>query len=192
MIRTKTRARRVPTWGLMPLMAATLLICFLILMQLLSPNQRNWVGCTSETLKTTAVYLEHIGDEDKPIASIVIAASRPNERELECGAPRFWMSPRVFLVTDEELAEANKLLKGSKRSGEGTAEPREFRYVLVSKLGTVESGVLDGTQSGEFFTSLATYFYGRQPEPELHEYLVLMAFIFGGKDLTQGARRLEH
>jgi hypothetical protein len=173
----------------MPLMAATLLICVLILIQLLSPNQRNWVGCTPEVLKTPALYLEHIGDEDKPIASIVIAATRPNERELECGAPRFWMSPRVFLVADEELAEASKLLKGSKPGGE--REPREFRYVLVSKLGKVESGMLDGTQSGEFFTSVATYFDGRQPQPELHEYLVLMAFIFAGKDLTQGARRLE-
>jgi hypothetical protein len=174
MIRTKIRARRVPTWGLMPLMAATLLICVLILVQLLSRNQRNWVGCTPETLKTPALYLEHTGDEDKPIASIVIAATRPYERELECGVPRFWMSPRVFLVTDEELAEASKLLRGSKPGGE--REPREFRYVLVSKLGTVESGTLDQTQTHEFFTALATYSDHRQPE--LHEYLTVTYWWF--------------
>ena len=179
MIRTKIRARRVPPWGLMPLMAATLLICVLILMQLMSTNQRNWVGCTPETLKTPAVYLEHIGGEDKPIDSIVIAASRPNERELECGAPRSWMSPRVFLVAEEELAEVNKLVRGSKPGVGGTEDPREFRYVLVSKTGTVESGILDLTQSHEFFTAMATYFNGRQPQPELREYLAFMAFTFG-------------
>ena len=172
MIRRNIQARRDPTWGLMPLIAATLLICVLILMQLMSsPNPRSAVGCTLEMLKTPAVYLEHIGDEDKPINSIVIAASRPNERELGCGARRLWMSPRVFLVTEEELSEVNKLLKGSKPGEEGTAEPREFRYVLVSKLGAAESGTLDRTQSHEFFTALATYFDGRQPQPELHEYL---------------------
>jgi hypothetical protein len=35
-------------------------------------------------IKTPAVYLEHIGDEDKPIYPIVMAASRPNEQELGC------------------------------------------------------------------------------------------------------------
>lgn len=181
MIRKKTQVRPVYTWGLMLLMATTLLICGLILMQLISPNQRNWVGCTPETLKTPAVYLEHIGDEDKPIDSIVISASRPNERELECGAPRFRMSPRVFLVTEEELAQASKLLKGSKPGVGGIEDPREFRYVLVSTLGTVESGILDLTQSGEFFTALAIYFDGHQPQPELREYLAFMAFTFGEK-----------
>src|SRR5258705_10361357 len=168
MIRTKIRARRVPTWGLMPLMVATLLICVLILMQLMSPNP---LGCTPEMLKTPAVYLEHIGDEDKPINSIVIAASRPTERELACGAPRLWDRPEIFLVKDEELEHVSKLLKGSKPGGEGTAQPREVRYVLVSKFGTVESGILDQTRSNEFFIAVATYFGHRQPE--LHEHLTV-------------------
>jgi hypothetical protein len=68
----------------------------------------------------------------------------------------------------------NKLLKESKPSGEGTAQPREFRYVLVSKLGTVESGILDPTQSHETFVALAAYFDGRQPE--LHEHLTSRRF----------------
>jgi len=157
----------------MPLIVGTLPICVLILMQMISTNGRV-AGCTSEVWKTPALYLEHIGDEDKPINSIAIAASRPNERELGCGARRLWMSPLVFLVKDEELAHVNKLLKGSKPSGDGTAEPKEFRYVLVSKLGTVESGILDGTQSHEFITAMATYFDGRQPE--LHEHLTSRRF----------------
>jgi hypothetical protein len=89
------------------------------------------------------------------------------------------MSPRFFLVTEVELAQVNKLLKGTKPSGNGAADPGEFRYVLVSKRGTVEYGNLDLTQSGEFFTALATYFDDRHPQPELHEYLALMAFTFG-------------
>jgi hypothetical protein len=53
----------------MPLMATTLIICGLILTQLVSTNGHVSV-CTSEVLKTPAVYLEHIGDEDKPIYPI--------------------------------------------------------------------------------------------------------------------------
>jgi len=132
-------------------------------------------GCASEVLKTPALYLEHIGDEDKPIEPIVIAASRPNERELGCAViGSSWRWAAVFLVKEEELAQANKLLKGSKSGGEGTAQPREFRYVLVSKLGTVESGILDPTQSHDTIAALAAYFDGRQPE--LHEHLTNQRF----------------
>jgi hypothetical protein len=180
MITRKIQTRKVLNGDLMPLMVATLLTCTLILTWLMSSsigarwrvlNPLTAAGCTSEVWKTPAVYFEHIGDEDKPINSIVIAASRPNERELDCGARRLWMSPEVFLVADEELSHVKKLLKGIKPSGEGTAESKEFRYVLVSKLGTVESGILDRTQSHEFFTGLAKFFDGRRPRPELHEYL---------------------
>jgi hypothetical protein len=161
-------------WGLMPLMATTLVICGLILMLLVSTNGRV-AGCTSEVLKTPAVYLEHIGDEDKPIYPIVIAASRPTEQELGCATiGREWRSAGVFLVSEEELAQVNRLVKGSKLSGEGTAQPKEFRYVLVSKLGTVESGILDPTQSHDALATLAAYFDGRQPE--LHEHLTSRTF----------------
>jgi hypothetical protein len=173
MIRRKIQVPKVLNRGLLPLTVATLLICALILMWLMSTNGR-LLGCTSEVWKTPALYLEHIGDEDKPIYPLVIAASRPNERELGCAVDRLWMSPEVFLVKDEELAEASKLSKGSNPGREETAEPREFRYVLVSKPGIVESGFLDGTQSHEFFTAMATYFDGRQPE--LHEHLTSRRF----------------
>jgi hypothetical protein len=152
-------------------MATTSLICGLILMQLMPPTALTMAGCTSEVLKTPAVYLVHIGNSDKPIFPIVIATGRPNEQELRCAALSLWRSPEVFLVSDEELAQGTKLLKGNKNDGEGTAHSGEFRYVLVSKLGTVESGILDRTQSHEIFASLATYFDGGQPE--LHEHLTV-------------------
>jgi hypothetical protein len=78
------------------------------------------------------------------------------------------------LVREEELAQVNKLLKRSKSGGEGTAQPREFRFVLVSKLGAVESGILETTQSHETIAALAAYFDGRQPE--LHEHLTNRRF----------------
>ena len=174
MVRKRIQTRTALIWGLMPLMATTLVICGLILMQLVSTNGHVAV-CTSDVMKTPAIYLEHIGDEDKPIYPIVIATSRPNERELDCAVVgREWRSAGVFLVREEELAQVNKLLKESKSGGEGTAQPREFRYVLVSKLGTVESGILDSTQSHETIAALAAYFDGRQPE--LHEHLTNRRF----------------
>jgi len=124
MIRRKIRVRKALNWGLFPLMATTLLTGAAILMWLMSTNGRV-LECTSEVWKTPALYLEHIGDEDKPINSIVIAASRPNERELGCAVHRLWMSPEVFLVKDEELAQATRLMRGTKPGGEGTVQPRE-------------------------------------------------------------------
>lgn len=174
MVRKRMDTRTALIWGLMPLMAATLIICGLILVHLVSTNG-HVATCTSEVMRTPAVYLEHIGDEDKPIYPIVIATSRPNEQEFDCAiVGREWRSAGVFLVRKEELAQVNKLLKGSKFGGEGTAQPREFRYVLVSKLGTVETGILDPIQSHETIAALAAYFDGRQPE--LYEYLTSRIF----------------
>ena len=165
MVRRKIEVRRLPNWGLMPLIAAPVLICVVILMQLISTTKLTVAGCTA--LKTPAIYLEHIGGEDKPIRPLVIAASRPNDLELGCLEDSQWRSPKVFLVREEELAQASRLLKGTRHGG--TARPREFRYILVLKPGTVESGMLDPTQSEEVFAALATYFDRRQPE--LHEHL---------------------
>jgi hypothetical protein len=168
MVRRKIEVRRVPNWGLMPLIAAPVLICGVILMQLISTTKLTVAGCTSVALKTPAIYLEHLGGEDKPIRPIVIAASRPNDLELGCLEDSQWRSPKVFLVRDEELAQASRLLKGAKHGG-GAAQPREFRYTLVLKPGIVESGILGPTQSEQIFAALATYFDRRQPE--LHEHL---------------------
>jgi len=174
MVRKRIHSRTALIWGLTPLMASTLIICGLILMHLVSTNG-HVAACSSEVMRTPAVYLEHIGDEDKPIYPIVIATSRPKEQELDCAIiGREWRSAGVFLVKEEELAQVNKLFKGSKSGGEGTAKPREFRYVLVSKLGTVESGILDPTQSHETIAAMAAYFDGRQPE--LHEHLTSRIF----------------
>lgn len=174
MVRKRIHIRTALIWGLMPLMASTLIICGLILMHLVSTNG-HVATCTSEVMRTPAVYLEHIGDEDKPIYPIVIATSRPNEQEFDCAIiGSRWRSAGVFLVTEEELAQVNKLLKGRKSGGEGTAQPKEFRYILVSKLGTVESGILDSTQSHETIAALAAYVDGRQPA--LHEHLTNRRF----------------
>jgi hypothetical protein len=174
MVRERIHTRKAFIRGFMALMAATLIICGLILMHLVSTNG-HVTTCTSEVMRTPAVYLEHIGDEDKPIYPIVIATSRPNEQEFDCAIiGREWRSAEVFLVREEELAQVNKLFKGSKSGGERIAQPREFRYVLVSKIGTVESGILDPTQSHETIAALAAYFDGRQPE--LHEHLTSRRF----------------
>ena len=174
MVRRRIQARTTLTWGLMPLMAITLTICGLVLTYLVSTNGHVAV-CTSDVMKTPALYLEHVGDEDKPIYPIVIATSRPNEQELDCAVVgREWRSAQVFLIREEEFRQVNKLLKGAKSSGAGTAKPTEFRYVLVSKLGTVESGILDWTQSHATIEALAAYFDGRQPE--LHEHLTNRRF----------------
>jgi hypothetical protein len=170
MIRRKIQTRFALARGLTPLLATTLVMCFLILMRLVSTNGRV-AACPSEVLKTPAIYLEHIGDEDKPIyPPIVIAASRPTEQELGCAiVGTEWRSAGVFLVREDELPHANVLVKGSTSLSGETPQPREFRYVLVSKLGTVESGILIWTQSHAALTALAAYFDGRQPD--LHEHL---------------------
>ena len=133
--------------------------------------------CKSEMLKTPAIYVEHTGDSDKPIYPIVIATRRPSERELRCAVPSL-LSVEVFIVTEEELAQAIKILKQYSPSGSSTVnlhksrgEEQRFRYALVSKLGTREYGVLDLTQSHDFFAALATYFDGRQPR--LHDHLTV-------------------
>lgn len=174
MVRKKIQTRFARVWFLTPFIATTLVICGLILMRLVSTNGRA-SACTSEVMKTPAVYLEHIGDEDKPIYPIVIAASWPTEQELGCAMIGMeWRSAGVFLVREDELAHVNGLVKGSTSLGRGTPQSREFRYVLVSKIGTVESGILDPTQSHEALAALATYFDGRQPE--LHEHLTSRIF----------------
>ncbi len=142
------------------------LICGLI--QFLATTALVLPGCKSEVLKTPAVYLDHIGASDKSIFPIVIATSRPNEQELR-RVSISWRSAEVFLVKDEELAQATKMLRGTRHVGERTGQPGEFRYFLVSRLGTVESGIIEPTQSHETLVALATYFDGRQPE--LHERL---------------------
>ena len=136
------------------------------------------VGCKSEMLKTPAIYVEHLGDSDKPIYPIVIATKRPSERELRCAVPSL-LSVEVFIVTEEELAQATKILKQYSPNGSSTANLREgrgggeqrFGYVVVSKLGRRESGILDLTQSHDLFAALATYFDGRQPR--LHDHLTV-------------------
>jgi len=90
------------------------LICGLI--QFLATTSLVLPGCKSEVLKKPAVYLDHIGASDKSIFPIVIASSRPNEQELR-RVSISWRLGEVFLVKDEELVQATKLLRGTRHVG---------------------------------------------------------------------------
>jgi len=129
--------------------------------------------CNSGTLTTQSIYLEHIGDEDKPVYPIVIAPTRPSEHEIRCALVRSWyfmdVQDFVFVVRTEDFDHVAKLLQQAKRSPKGTESAREFRCVLVPEHGTPESGVFDLQQSTEFFTALVAYSDRRLPE--LHEQL---------------------
>lgn len=126
------------------------------------------VGCKPEIAKTPAVYIEHVGDEDKPIYPIVLATVRPSKEELRCVEPTDDFKV-VFLVTEEELEHATEQLKRTRTSGKETVSGNEFRYVLVLKSGMVESGLLDRGQSKKFLTDLASSAKIRQPQ--LHDIL---------------------
>ena len=122
----------------------------------------DWDKCITDVLKVPAVYLDHTGDQDKSIAPVVLAIERPTEQELRCTVI-MWASPKLFLVTEEEIAQVKKMLKPNGNSG------NEFECVVVSKRGTVETGSLDRPQAEAFFSALIRYFDGRRPE--LHDYL---------------------
>jgi len=134
--------------------------------------------CKFEMLKTPAVYVEHLGDSDKPIFPIVIGTKRPSVQEFRCAVPSL-LSVEVFVVTEEELAQTIKILKQYSPSGDSTTDLREgrgggeqrFRYVVVPKLGTRASGILDLAESHDFFAALAAYFDGRRPR--LHDHLTV-------------------
>jgi hypothetical protein len=128
--------------------------------------------CSPDVLKTEAVYLEHLGDSDKPIYPLVIALKRPNDKELRCAVPNLWMSAEVFAVSAEELEQAVKLVRQRKPSQTSTTQMRKasgggkerFGYVLVPSPDRLETGLLDLPQSHELLGDLAAYFNHRRPE----------------------------
>jgi len=132
-----------------------------------------FAGC-GRALKIPAAYIEHTGDEDKPVDPIVIATRRPSEREIRRaltpkGARLNLMFVHVFLVKDEELAQVGKLVRESLASTKPTDHLNDFRYVIVSGNREVEISSLDYQRSRQLFAALTSYFDGRQPQ--LHEYL---------------------
>jgi hypothetical protein len=124
--------------------------------------------CKPIDLRTPAVYLSHVGDSDKPIFPIVIAATRPKEQELRCALPGMWLSAEVFVVTDGELAQAATLTKQGE-ADDAKAGFSGFLYLVVLKPAATQTGLLDLGRSRKLFGALAAYFDGR--EPRLHDHL---------------------
>ena len=118
-------------------------------------------------LKTPALYLEHVGNEDKPIEPIVLVPGtrRPTTSEFQCATPTPFIAPErhMYTVTREEFSNAVKVIDDLKdaKPPEGRGE---YRYVLVRGPGVVRIGRLDRDQSKSLFAVLQMYFKDRNPE----------------------------
>lgn len=136
--------------------------------------------CGSITLRTTALYFEHTGDEDKPINSLIIAPSSPTKEEIGCAVPRTLDvgSPwNLLVVKEEEFSHAVTLLNRNVPTHQPNPHA-DFQYVLVSKLGTVQSGPFSDEEAIKLFEDLAQYFQKRQPA--LQERLANLIGRLGG------------
>jgi hypothetical protein len=120
--------------------------------------------CEAKDLSTKAVYIEHLGDQDKPFYPIVIAAARPSPEELHC-ASTDKLSPRVYLVKAQELAETIKILKAhASTDRSGNPVQQGLRCIIVSKKGTLATEIFDLVPSREVISELTAYFTGKQPK----------------------------
>jgi hypothetical protein len=118
--------------------------------------------CPIGVLKTPAIYVEHVADEDKPIDPLVIASQPLGDLELCAGTikPSLRRATRVHVVDDEELAQAMRILE----MNTGDSGESEFRYVLVKKGQSPQSGSLDLQHSRLLLRELTTYFTRRRPD----------------------------
>ena len=118
-------------------------------------------------LKTPALYLQHVGDEDKPIKPIVLVlgTERPTISEFQCATPTPLISAErnMYALTNEEFLNAVKIIDQFK-DAKPPADGGEYRYVLVRGPGTLQMGRLDRDQSKLLFAALQTYFKERKPE----------------------------
>jgi hypothetical protein len=145
--------------------------------------------CGSITLRTTALYFEHTGDEDKPIDPLIIATSPPFKEEIQCAVPRtfdvgsHW---NLLVVKEEEFSQAATLL--NRNVPTQPADPHaDFQYVLVSKPGRVQIGPFSDGEAIRLFGDLAQYFEKRQPD--LHEKLTILIRRLGGPQQQPVVRR---
>jgi len=130
--------------------------------------------CGSITLKTTALYFEHTGDEDKPIDPLVIATNQPGNEEIQCAVPRTLLVGSrwdVLVVNEEEFSQAAKLLNRNVSTHQPDPHA-DFQYVLVSKSGSVQMGPISDKAAIGLFEDLAQYFERRQPD--LREKLTVL------------------
>ncbi len=113
--------------------------------------------CGSIKLKTTALYFEHTGDEDKPIDPLVIATSQPGIEEIHCAVPRTLQEGShwdILVVKEEEFAQATKLHRNV--STHKSDPHANFQYVLVSKSGVVRTGSFPDEEAIKLFVDLAS------------------------------------
>lgn len=136
--------------------------------------------CGSVTLRTTALYFEHTGDEDKPIDPLMIATGSPSKEEIQCALPRtldvgsHW---NLLVVNEEEFSHAATLVNRNVPSHQ--LDPHaDFQYVLVSQSGKVQMGPFSDEEAISLFEDLARYFEKRQPE--LQEKLEILIRRLGG------------
>lgn len=98
--------------------------------------------CGPITLRTTALYFEHTGDEDKPIDPLIIATSRPGTEEIKCAVPRTHLVGsdwNLLVVKEEEFSHTATLLNRNVPTHESDPHA-DFQYVLVSKSARVQIG----------------------------------------------------
>lgn len=169
-------------------MAVTVAILLLICLTIPTPRHPIRISdtgggrCGSVTLKTTALYFEHTGDEDKPIDPLVIARSQPRKEEIHCAIPRTLLRGShwdVLVVKDEEFAHATNLL--NRNVSTHKPDPHaDFQYVLVLKSGIVRMGPFSDEEAIKLFVDLLQYFGKRQPD--LREKLTVLIRRLGGPE----------
>jgi hypothetical protein len=135
--------------------------------------------CGPITLRTTALYFEHTGDEDKPIDPLIIATISPSKEEIQCAVPRtvdvgsHW---NLIVVREEEFSHAAALLNRNVPTHEPDPHA-DFQYVLVSKSGRVQIGPFSDGEAIKLFEDLAQYF---QKRPDLQNKLTILIRSLGG------------
>jgi len=163
--------------------SATLLLLFLTIPARNAGLRVSITGegkCGPITLRTTALYFEHTGDEDKPIDPLIIATSPPSKEEIQCAVPRtlfvgsHW---NLLVVEEEEFSHAATLLNRNVPTHEPDPHA-DFQYVLVSKSGRVQIGPFSDGEAIKLFEDLAQYFQKRQPD--LQEKLTMLIRSLGG------------
>ena len=173
--------------GIFPIVLATTVAMLLFLCLTIPPRNAGLrvsnAGegrCGSITLRTSALYFEHTGDEDKPIDSLIIATSSPGKEEIQCAVPRtldvgsHW---NLLVVKEEEFSHAATLLNRNVPTHQPNPHA-DFQYVLVSKQGRVQIGPFSDGEAIKLFEDLARYFKKRQPD--LQEKLTNLVRRLGG------------
>ncbi len=114
-------------------------------------------------MRTPAIYLEHVGDEDKPIYPVVIATARPSDCEIQQAIIHrtSWSRAKVFVVNADEFEKASNILAVGSDS---TSDSAECRYVAVATGASVKTGFRSWDRAIKLVSDLSASFKDRQPE----------------------------